>query len=147
MIFYHKQWSFLWTISIINTNILASKNLSYNWIAHKKYENFQKRRIFHHYFLWTHKIVILILKTNLEPLVLGLYSHNKYINAFYIVFICKYKYLSFSSLISTRYAQFTYYHSTHIVQPFFFFGKQAQPTMQQLINICICINSWHFTKI
>ena len=34
--------------------------------------------------------VLLLLKIDLEPLTLGLYRHNKDINAFYTVFICKY---------------------------------------------------------
>ena len=55
MIFYHEQRPFLWAISIIDTKIFASKNLSYNWIAHKKNEHFQKRWVLHHYFFQTHK--------------------------------------------------------------------------------------------
>ena len=36
MVFYDEQRPFLWAISIVNTKKLASKNLSYNWIVHKK---------------------------------------------------------------------------------------------------------------
>ena len=98
MIFYHEQWPSLWAISIANAKILASKNLSYNWVAHKKDEHFQKRGIFQYYFFRTHKIAFLILKTDLEPL--GLYRH-KGINAFYMVFVCKYyERYSLSSLIN-----------------------------------------------
>ena len=98
MIFYHEQWPSLWAISIANAKILASKNLSYNWVALKKDEHFQKRGIFQYYLFRTHKISFLILKTDLEPL--GLYRH-KGINAFYMVFVCKYyERYSLSSLIN-----------------------------------------------
>ena len=39
MVFYDEQRPFLWAISIVNTKKLASKNLSYNWIVHKKKKN------------------------------------------------------------------------------------------------------------
>ena len=58
MVFYDEQRPFLWAISIVNTKKLASKNLSYNWIVHKK-KNF-KKKILHHYFFQTHKIIFLI---------------------------------------------------------------------------------------
>ena len=145
MIFYHEQWPSLWAISIANTKILASKNLSYNWVALKKDEHFQKRGIFQYYLFRTHKISFLILKTDLEPL--GLYRH-KGINAFYMVFVCKYyERYSLSPLINTGYAQFfilSCFLYFIIFQFFFFFlfGKQAQPTILQLINIRI-YNYWY----
>ena len=39
MVSYDEQRPFLWAISIVNTKKLASKNLSYNWIVHKKKKN------------------------------------------------------------------------------------------------------------
>jgi len=87
MIFYHEQRPFLWAISIIDTKIFASKNLSYNWIAHKKMNIFKKDGYSITISFKPTKIIFLLLKNDFEPL--GLYRH-KGINAFYKVFVCKY---------------------------------------------------------
>lgn len=91
MVFCHEQRPFLWAISIVKTKLLASKNLSHNWIVHKNKnkKHFQKK-VLHHCFFQTHKIAFFffyLLKIELEPLGLDI---DKDINAFYTVFIYKY---------------------------------------------------------